>query len=110
MGKYFLSTGLDAKSSWKFLSCEVRSCSGEYSGSLEIVEYMHVLSSFDLRRRGNRLIRLQTSSFLMCPFKHDRLERQMRELREEMAATSRQEEEHKKRRMETVSSCYFKLK
>lgn len=72
---------------------------------------MYVLSSFDLRRRGNRLIRLQTSSFLMCPlFKHDRLERQMRELREEMAATSRQEEEHKKRRMETVSSCYFKLK
>lgn len=90
----------DAKSSWK-LSRE----------SLEIVEYLRVLSSFDLRRRGNRLTRLTTASFLRYPlFKHDRLERQMRELREEMAATARQEEEHKKRRVETVSSCYFKLK
>ncbi|XP_015760291.1 PREDICTED: unconventional myosin-XVIIIa-like [Acropora digitifera] len=64
--------------------------------------FLPLISFFDLRRRGNRLIRLQTARFLKCPlFKHDRLERQMRELREEMAATARQEEEHKKRRVET---------
>lgn len=34
---------------------------------------------------------------------HPRLERQMRELKEEMAALSRQEDEHKKRKLDSVS-------